>query len=82
MDVSSELLKVLCGMPEDSILGIVLFVRNINGSLVLGTNLENISKVISGELDKINVWFSINKLLLNVKNTNYLLFGNKEILAV
>ena len=30
------------------------------------------------ELDKLNVWFTVNKLSLNVSKTNFILFGNRK----
>lgn len=43
-----------------------------------GTNLELLCNIISDELDKLDVWFSVNKLSLNVAKTNYMVFGNKK----
>ena len=34
---------------------------------------------VNNELSKLNEWFSINKLSLNVKKTNFMVFGNKHI---
>ena len=34
---------------------------------------------VDNELSKLNEWFSINKLSLNVKKTNFMVFGNKHI---
>ena len=34
---------------------------------------------ISAELDKLSSWFKINKLSLNVKKSNFMLFSNKNI---
>ena len=31
------------------------------------------------ELDKLNTWFIINKLSLNVSKANYILFGNRKV---
>ena len=31
------------------------------------------------ELDKLNIWFSVNKLSLNIQKTQYVVFGNKTI---
>jgi hypothetical protein len=44
-------------------------------------NLSILYNVINTELEKIYVWFKLNKLSLNIKKTNYILFqnGNKKI---
>ena len=34
--------------------------------------------MISKELDKLNGWFAVNKLSLNVSKTNFIIFGNKK----
>ena len=34
--------------------------------------------MVNTELDKLNTWFIINKLSLNVSKTNYILFGNRK----
>ena len=34
---------------------------------------------VNNELSKLNEWFSINKLSLNVKKTDFMVFGNKHI---
>ena len=34
---------------------------------------------VNNELSKLNEWFSINKLSLNVNKTNLMVFGNKHI---
>ena len=31
------------------------------------------------ELDKLNVWFSVNKLSLNISKTNFIIFGNRKV---
>ena len=35
-------------------------------------------KQISEELDKLNAWFNVNKLSLNVAKTNYMVFGKNR----
>ena len=37
--------------------------------------------VINTELSQLNVWFTANRLSLNVKKTNYILFGRKYLYA-
>ena len=44
-----------------------------------GDDVKEISKTLSKQLDKLNSWFAVNKLSLNVSNTNYMIFGNKKI---
>ena len=43
-----------------------------------GSNLKEICQVITSELVKLNIWFSLNKLSLNVTKTNYMVFGKKN----
>ena len=35
--------------------------------------------VINAELEKIHMWFSANRLSLNVDKTNYMLFGKRKV---
>ena len=45
-----------------------------------GYNLDTLSEQVSAELDNLNIWFSVNKLSLNVNKTNFILFsGKKEV---
>ena len=66
----------ICNVSK--LLDLILFADDTN-SFYTGTNLDNISEAITGELEKINVWFSLNKLSLNVSKTNYMIFSNKNI---
>ena len=43
-----------------------------------GKKLNDLIPLINTELDKSN-WFSANLLSLNVKTTNYILFGHKNL---
>ena len=43
-----------------------------------GRNLEDLTQIANTELKEISNWFSANLLSLNVKKTNYILFGNKK----
>ena len=43
-----------------------------------GKDILTLCKTISIELDKVNIWFAVNKLSLNVSKTNFILFGNKK----
>ena len=44
-----------------------------------GDGVKEISKTLSKQLDKLNSWFVVHKLSLNVSKTNYMIFGNKKI---
>lgn len=43
-----------------------------------GSNLSDVVHTINIELDKFCLWFKLNKLSLNVKKTNFILFGHKH----
>ena len=40
-------------------------------------SITNLETTVNTELEKINTWFKLNKLSLNVKKTNYILFTSK-----
>ena len=42
-------------------------------------NYETLCMNVNNELSKLNEWFSINRLSLNVKKTNFMVFENKHI---
>lgn len=42
-----------------------------------GPDLNNLNVIINEEMDKLCTWFTANKLSLNVKKTNYIVFHNK-----
>ena len=61
-----------------SLLRFVLFADDTN-LFLSGDDVKEISKTLSKQLDKLNSWFAVNKLSLNVSKTNYMIFGNKKI---
>ena len=42
-----------------------------------GSDIVQLSIIISNELDKLNEWFAVNKLSLNLSKTSFMLFTNK-----
>ena len=95
-ECNSDLLNILCGVPQGSILGpkrFVLYVNDIcNISKILkfvlfaddtnifcsGHDAMQLSRYIGNELDKLSVWFAVNKLILNVSKTHFMVFGNSK----
>ena len=43
------------------------------------TNINELIRQTNAELDKLNVWFSVNGLSLNIAKTNYMIFGNRAL---
>jgi len=43
-----------------------------------GDDLKTMCEIVSSELDKLNDWFKVNKLSLNLSKTSYMIFGNKK----
>ena len=40
----------------------------------IGNNATNLIHVVNTELEKLTVWFEVNKLSLNVAKSNYMFF--------
>ena len=60
-----------------SILNMILFADDTN-AFCSGSNLNELAKRVSGELDKLKDWFDVNKLSLNVSKINFMLFRNRN----
>ena len=57
------------------VLKFILFADNTN-IFCSGSDILQLSIIVSNELDKLNEWFAVNKLSLNLSKNNFMLFTN------
>jgi hypothetical protein len=65
----------ICNVSNN--LKFVLFADDTN-AFCSGKDITELSLIMNNELNKLDVWFSINKLSLNIGKTNFMIFGNKK----
>ena len=56
----------------------ILFADNTN-MFYCNNDTNELIQQTNTELDKLNVWFSVNRLSLNIAKTNYMIFGNRAL---
>jgi len=66
----------MCNVSE--LLKCILFADDTN-LFYTGKNIDDMCNIVSHELDKLNVWFMVNKLSLNIKKTNFMIFSKKRV---
>ena len=57
---------------------LILFADDTN-IFCCDSDLNKLIRVINAEFEKIHVWFSANRLSLNVSKTNYMFFGKRKV---
>ena len=56
----------------------ILFVDDTN-LFYCDCNLNELIRRTNTDLDKLHVWFAVNRLSINVTKTNYMMFGNRKL---
>lgn len=65
-------------MPSiSSLISYILFAEDTTG-LYNSPSLDDLFLTVNNEIDKLNTWFSTNKLLINVTKTNFVLFMTQQ----
>ena len=59
------------------LLNIILFADD-TGIFYSTRNIVDIACTVNNELEKLDIWFRVNKLSLNVNKTNFIIFASKK----
>lgn len=88
--VASEYLTVKCGVPQGSILlyindihlssSLLKFILFADDTNVLFSNADfnMLRDILNSELEKVSNWLMANKLTVNIKKTNYVIFKVRQ----
>ena len=71
---------MICVMSQ-SCLNMFFFADDTN-IFKSGDNLVELCEVLSTELKLLSKWFNVNKLLLNVSKTHFMVFGKRKKLIM